>query len=148
MFQTETARPEWLDHIIAIWPILAAIGGGVAAIAGLILGVRWYEKSGIKQTNQETITALNLLIAARDQEIDDRDETIEQLSAELATLQENHETLKSEYQSVAGIVIAELLEFVANMENYYSKLDGKDSEIRILKRRIDNLENAQANNKL
>lgn len=149
----DAGRFGWFLWLVDHWQTFAAIATAAAGIAGVVWYVRKLEKANLFKTNKETIEGLEKLIATREKQVNDlqsdvqeRDETISELTDELDELRENFDILETEYKSIVGIRIAELLAWAGNMENWRAADAEKESQIRILKGRIEIMEKREAEN--
>lgn len=137
---SEAARPAWLDNVIYLWPLWVVIAAGVA----LVYGYRVYEKAGIYKTNAANIDALDKLLTTRTKELAEAEETIEDRDATIDDLQGQCEVLESEYKTLAGLVLSELLSWFAQYEKHRIEMAQKDSDLRIANARISFLEQREA----
>lgn len=129
LFQDSGILSPYIQAALTLWPVWVVIVG----IFGAIAGWRIFEKTGIHKTNAARIEALSGLVETRDQELDD-------VTAELRELREQFDVIESEYKALAGIKIAELIQFAGNYETHRADLETKESRIRILEARLHILE--------
>lgn len=169
LFQTPTPSPTpaelaaWYKPIQDLWPVFAgAVALIISAMGGLALW-RYSEKAAIHKTNAENIDALTKLLATREKELDEAREEIDGLAAEKIELEENHRAdlqekaasygvLESEYKTVAGIVLSDVMSFAAQYDKFMSDRAAADdahkievlqyeAKIRILQRTVEQLQN-------
>lgn len=132
----ENELPSWIKSILDLWPIGVAVVGVIV----IVIAWRYLEKAGIDKANEKAVNALKELVAARDQELADRDEHIERLETDCTAKQAAFVALESEYKAIAGIVLAELMIWVGRYDEHRAALAAKDSEIRVLKMQLDAME--------
>lgn len=133
VFAETSTLPDWMQKILDLWPVWSVI----AAIVAGVFAWRSFEKAGIHKTNAANITALEGLIDTRDKEI-------AELTAENSELTAAKDVLESEYKALAGVVLSDLLVWVADYTKHKAELLQKESEIRILKTRIEIMEDREA----
>lgn len=129
LLQESGILSPYIQAALTLWPVWIVVVGIFAAIAGY----RIFEKTGIHKTNTARIEALSGLVETRDQELTDAND-------ELADLRNQLDAIESEYKAVAGIKIAELIQFAGNYEQHRADLETKESRIRILEARLHILE--------
>ncbi len=142
LFQETGILSPYLNAALTLWPVWVAIAVGVAAI----LKFRVWEKAGISTTNQANIESLDKLLATRDKELAQANATIAEAESSCSELTKENETLKAEYKTIAGLVISELLHWAGRYEFHLAEVAAKDSEIRILRSRIDIMERREIEN--
>jgi hypothetical protein len=139
---TAAELPAWLELLLQLWPI----GALALAIFAAIAGLRYFEKANINKTNAANIEALEKLVATRDREISDRDETIVEIDAKFLDKCKLYDTLEIEYKTLAGIMLSELLVWAGRYDSHVSSMNAKDQEIRVLTKRIEYMEMREAEN--
>lgn len=123
----------YIEAAILLWPVWVAFVAGL----GIVFAYRLYEKSGLRQTNEATIDGLEGLLDTRDKQIAEKD-------LELVSLHKEHETLKAEYKTIAGLVLADLVIWAGHYERHQAELAAKDSQLRIAHERILIMEKREA----
>lgn len=140
LFAESGILSPYIEAALTLWPVWAAI----AAAAFVLWKFRIFEKRGIHETNQANIESLEKLLATRDKELAQLNSAFALLTKESETtcdeLTKENETLKAEYKALAGLNISELLHWAGRFEFHLAEVAAKDSEIRILKTRIDIME--------
>lgn len=146
LFQDSGILSPYIDAAIKLWPIWVVIVVGV----GALVRYRAWEKSGISDTNRTNIDAMRSLLETRDTEIEDAEQRLGVLRKEsgdtIAKLEKDHGILESEYKTLAGLVISELIGWAARYDYHVAEMQSKDSQIRILETRIGIMEQREAEN--
>lgn len=166
LFQTPSPTPAevaaWYKPITDLWPVFA---GAVVLITGVLAGLaywRYSEKAAIHKTNAENIDALTRLLATREKELDEAKEEIETLDAEKVEADENHKAeleeksaeyllLQSEYKTVAGIVLSDVMAFAVQYDKFVADRTAADdahqieilqlrTKIRVLEKTVEKLQ--------
>lgn len=135
------------DVIAWAWEHREAIGLVVLAVPAAV-GAVYYLRSGaskaIHDTQSANITALQALVATRDQVIKDQDAAIQYEAAEHLKTKQELESVRSEFKIVGGIVLAELIKFWCTRTDTLDELEKLKSENHILERKCDRLEKEAA----
>lgn len=148
LFQDSGILSPYVNAAVTLWPVWIGIGAAVAAAIYAVLRFRVFEKSGIHETNQANIIALEALLETRNLELADAEKALglanNSARTEFEKIERERDILQSEYKAIAGLVISELLHWAGRYEFHQAEVLTKDSEIRILKTRIELMEQREA----
>lgn len=131
--ESKSILSPYIEAAILLWPVWTVIVLGLAAL----YGYRLYEKTGLRHTNEATIDGLEGLLETRDRQLAAKQAECESVTREL-------ETLKAEYKTIAGLVLADLVIWAGRYEFHLAELAATQSQLRIANERIAIMEKREA----
>lgn len=119
----ESSNDKWTKIFTDYWGLWVIIAGGILGALYLFSGAH----KQIHETETKNVSSLKALVDTRDKELADKDkqletkeselkhlnDVIDQLKSQLDKRDESLDALQAEYESLAGLILHELLDFKA-----------------------------------